>query len=123
MLWYGYVAVEKRWIGADLAMPVFGDYTPYTTTTTLALERHWQPDADRQGTLYANYNWRLSDTGGMAAGITRLGGSWRFALAGGSMYVGGYLEDTSSQDAGVAARAFNASLGYSRSFDTPGVDI
>lgn len=118
-LWYGSVTLEKRWIGAALGMPLFGEYSRYTTTTTLALERHWQPGEGRLGSLYANYTWRQSDTGGQDAGIVRLGGSYRFPLAGGAMYVGGYLEDTDSLDAGVAAQSVNTSLGYSHHFDAP----
>ena len=120
-VWKGSLSLERRVIAVDLGAPVFGEYMPYTGTATLSLERYWQPGADRLGAVYASYAYRRSDNGGADARISRVGGFGRFALAGGQMQLGGYLEDLASTDANDAARAVQVSLGYARGFG--GVDL
>lgn len=109
---YGYASYDVRYVGEALGGAAFGTYEPYYVQTTVGIEYHRQPDANSALKVYATYTDRDSAVSATQdAVIATFGGNFSVALGAAKLTLGGYVRDTTSDAATVAARTANASIG------------
>lgn len=122
---YGYAAYDKRYIGQSIGGPAFGDYIPYYAQLTFGMEYHQQPDTTSAWKVYATYSDRASDVSPVQdALIATVGGVYTFAISDNMILaLSGFVQDTQSDSADIAATAGNVSVAMTWALDTTPITL